>query len=182
MKILAVYGSRFGQAEAILRRITGVLQTRGHEVSVFKGDQLPAATAVDSFDAIVVAASIIVGRYQPYIREFVARHLATLRDRPSAFVSVSGTSPESVPAWRASAERYVRQFLDETGWRPCRTATFAGALRYRRYGLVTRWIMKAISRRYGGPTDASKDYEFTDWQAVDRFAADLAEALAGRAG
>ena len=62
--------------------------------------------------------------------------------------------------------------------RPGGTATFSGALRYPRYGPVTRWIMKLISRRSGGPTDTSQEYEFTDWQAVDRFGEDLARALA----
>jgi menaquinone-dependent protoporphyrinogen oxidase len=37
--------------------------------------------------------------------------------------------------------------------------------------------MKTITRRRGGPTDTSQDYEYTDWDAVDRFAEDLAEAL-----
>lgn len=37
-----------------------------------------------------------------------------------------------------------------------------------------------ISRRSGGPTDTSREYEFTDWEAVDRFGREVAEGLAGR--
>jgi menaquinone-dependent protoporphyrinogen oxidase len=29
--------------------------------------------------------------------------------------------------------------------------------------------MKLIVRKGGGPTDASQDYEFTDWDALSRF-------------
>jgi menaquinone-dependent protoporphyrinogen IX oxidase len=32
--------------------------------------------------------------------------------------------------------------------------------------------MKTISRRAGGPTDTSRDYEFTDWVALDQFVLD----------
>jgi menaquinone-dependent protoporphyrinogen oxidase len=48
---------------------------------------------------------------------------------------------------------------------------------------VTRRLIKLISWQAGGPTDTSRDYEFTDWEAVDRFAATLATGLAkaGRA-
>ena len=177
MRILAVYGSDYGQAEAVLRRVAGVLASRGHDVTVFKGNAVPAGLAVEGFDGVVIAASVIMGRYQAYIREFVRRHAAALRARPGAFISVNGASPESNLAWRSAAQQYVAEFLKNTAWAPRWTATFSGALRYRRYGLVTRWIMKMISRRNGGPTDTTQDYEFTDWNAVDRFANDLAGAL-----
>jgi len=177
MRVLAVYGSNYGQAEAVLRRVTGVLEARGHAVSVFKGDAIPAHLSLQDFDAIVVAASIRMGRYQAYMRDFVQGHRDALNACPTAFVSVNGTRPESNPEWRAEAEGYVQEFLKETAWEPRWTANFAGALRYRRYDLVTRWTMKRISRGRGGPTDTSRDYEFTDWEAIDRFAEDLARAL-----
>ena len=177
MRILAVYGSNYGQAEAVLRRVTGVLEAGGHTVSVFKGDAIPTDLSVQGFDAVVVGASIRMGRYEAYMRDFVQGHRDTLNALPTAFVSVNGTRPESNPEWRAEAEGYVQEFLKQTAWEPRWTASFAGALRYRRYDLVTRWIMKRISRRRGGPTDTSRDYEFTDWDAVDRFAEDLVLAL-----
>jgi menaquinone-dependent protoporphyrinogen oxidase len=177
MRILAVYGSEYGQAETVVRRVAGVLEARGHSLQVHRADGVPAMVAVESFDAVLVGASIIMGHYQKYVREFVRGHLAELRARPTAFISVSGSSPESVPEWRSAARGYVTTFLKETGWAPRWTATFAGALRYPRYGLVTRWIMKKISARQGGPTDTTREYEFTDWAAVDRFAAELADAL-----
>lgn len=162
--------------------IAAALQARGHAVTLFKGDALAVALAVEDYDAVVVAASIVVGRYQAYIRDFVKRHAATLNDRPTAFASVSGGAPETDAAWRAEAEQHVRDLLAETGWRPRWTAAFAGALRFRRYDPITRFIMKLISRSQGGPTDTSGDYEFTDWHAVDRYAASLAEDLSGAGG
>jgi menaquinone-dependent protoporphyrinogen oxidase len=34
--------------------------------------------------------------------------------------------------------------------------------------------MKRIARKAGAPTDTSRDYEFTNWQALDRFVEQLA--------
>lgn len=177
MNVLAVYGSNYGQAEAVLQRVCNALEARGAEVRVFRGDQVPADLAVEDFDATVVAASIRVGRYQSYIRDFVKRHSTSLCARPSAFVSVNGSQEESTPEWRDQAKGYVEQFLEQTAWQPRWTATFAGALRYRRYDPLTRWIVKSINGRRGGATDTSREYEFTDWQAVDRFSDELADAL-----
>lgn len=177
MKILAVYGSNFGQAEKVTRRIAAALEQRGHAVAVHKGDALPSGLALADFDAVVVAASIAVGKYQGYIRELVRRNLDVLHARPAAFVSVNGANPETDPAWRAEARGYVDGFLEETGWQPRWTATFSGALRYPRYGRVLRLVMRMISRHEGGPTDTSREFEFTDWDAVDRFAAELADGL-----
>jgi menaquinone-dependent protoporphyrinogen oxidase len=174
MKVLAVYGSAYGQAAAVLRRIARALETHGHEVTVVKGDALPRGLDVEDFDAFVIAASIIMGRYQPYITRFARRYASLLNTRPSAFVSVNGHSPESAPEWQAAARQYVRRFLVSTTWKPQWTATFSGALRYTRYGLVTRLIMRMISRQTGGPTDTDRDYEFTDWNAVETFGEDLA--------
>jgi menaquinone-dependent protoporphyrinogen oxidase len=123
----------------------------------------------------VIAASIIMGRYQRYIVRFVRRHANQLNARPSAFVSVNGHLPESSPEWQAAARQYVCSFLESTTWKPQWTATFSGALRYSRYGFVTRWMMKMISRQTGGPIDTDCDYEFTDWNAVENFGRDLAE-------
>jgi menaquinone-dependent protoporphyrinogen oxidase len=178
MKILAVYGTEYGQAEKVLRRVASGLEARGHSLRIFRADAVADGVSVGDFDAVLVAASIIMGHYQTYVRDFVRQHRALLGNRPAAFISVSGSSPESVPEWRAAAAEYVAKFTKETGWTPRWTATFAGALRYPRYGFVTRWIMKKISARSGGPTDTSQEYEFTDWSAVDRFAAELADALA----
>lgn len=177
MRILALYGSRFGQAKAVLGRIVRGLGDAGHSVTVVDAKAPPPAMAVEDFDGVVVAASIIMGRHESYVRRWVKENAAALGDLPGAFVSVNGTSPESAPEWKAAADRYRAQFLAQTGWRPRWTAAFSGALRYSRYGPITRWIMKKIAKKEGGPTDTSRDYEFTDWEAVDRFSNTLATSF-----
>ena len=51
----------------------------------------------------------------------------------------------------------------------------AGALMYSKYALPIKWIMQRIAKKSGEDTDTSKDYEYTDWSQVQRYAANLVE-------
>ena len=42
--------------------------------------------------------------------------------------------------------------------------------RTRSHGFIKRVVMRFIAWREGAPTDARRDYEFTDWKAVRQFA------------
>jgi menaquinone-dependent protoporphyrinogen oxidase len=66
--------------------------------------------------------------------------------------------------------------VKRTGWRPERVELFAGALPYTKYDFVTRFFMRHIVAKEGGDVDTSRDYEYTDWRAVERFARGLVEA------
>ena len=57
------------------------------------------------------------------------------------------------------------------------TASFAGALKYSVYGPIKRRVMIVFVGLGGGNTDTSKDYEYTDWNAVERFADAYAQRL-----
>lgn len=160
-----------------MRRIADRWTALGHTVTLHRGDALPGGLDLDRFDAVLIAASIIVGKHQPYIREFVQRHAARLNAVPSVFVSVSGAAGSTLPEKRAEAAQHLAEFLSQTAWRPTLSATFAGALAYTRYGWLLRWILKRIVAQSGGPTDTSRDHDLTDWAAVDRFAEESGSQL-----
>jgi menaquinone-dependent protoporphyrinogen oxidase len=42
--------------------------------------------------------------------------------------------------------------------------------------------MRRIASREGGDTDTSRDYEYTDWAAVDRCAVEFVEAVMKQRG
>ena len=177
--ILIVYGTAHGQTERVAQRIRSALTDSGHAVTILKGDRLAPNFTLGAYDAFVVAGSVRVGRYHPYLATFVRDHLTRLNAAPSAFVSVCGAAGGGPDGLKA-AQGYLDKFLSETGWSPWLVRSFAGELAYTRYNPVTRWIMKMISRRNGGPTDTSRDYDFTDWKAVDRFGQELASLFAAR--
>lgn len=171
--VMIIYGTSYGQTAKIVERIADRLKVAGHRVTLWRGATIPAESTVGDFDAFLVAGSVLYGRHQRYLAEFVRRNLGTLNARPSAFVSVCGALIGQWGPGQEEARKYVARFLARTGWKPRLTRSFPGGLPYTRYGFITRWIMKSISRKTGRPTDTSRDWDFTDWEAVDRFAADF---------
>ena len=102
-----------------------------------------------------------------------------LNGMPSAFFSVSLAAAEDDDESRAVTRKFVADFVEETGWNPSTTTTFAGALQYREYDFFTRTLIRLMMKRGGHPTDTSRDYDYTDWDAVDRFGRDFARTVRG---
>lgn len=142
-------------------------------VDIHRGDRLPEASLLGAYGAYVVAASVLRGHHQRYMREFVHRYVDRLNSAPSAFVSVCGAAGSDP----ATARAYVDAFLRDTGWHPTVVRSFTGAVASTKYGWISRWVMKRISRRKGLPTDTSRDWDFTEWNQVERFAEELAVTL-----
>src|SRR5829696_8321467 len=99
---------------------------------------------------------------------------------PSAFFSVCLTAVDDTDEAHATTRDYLDDFEERTGWTPRRRTTFAGALQYREYGFLTRLVMRVLMKRGDHPTDTRRDYDYTDWEAVEAFARDCA-ALPARA-
>lgn len=170
MNLLILYGSTGGHTVRIVDRLVDAALSREHQVQVMSCEQLPASFSTRFFDAVIVGAPVYFGTYEEGVVKFVQSHRAELSGKPTAFFSVSLAAAAARPQDRAEAVEYTRDFARQTGWRPGLSAALAGALRYSQYGLLTRTVMKSISRRAGGDTDTSQDYDYTDWEAVRHFA------------
>ena len=91
---------------------------------------------------------------------------------------VIGTFHDEIIVEEPEDGRGVDEFVEATGWTPGRAITCAGALQYREYDFATRLVIRLMMRKGGHPTDTSRDHDFTDWAAVERFAREFAGALA----
>jgi menaquinone-dependent protoporphyrinogen oxidase len=172
--IFLTYGTTEGQTAKIAEFIADALRARDLDVTMLDVKDTPAR-ALDGYDGVVVGASIHRGRHDKHIVEFVQKHQDALARVPTAFFSVSlaahGDDDE--------AERYVEQFEEETGWRPDKVALFGGALLYTEYGFFKRHMMRKIVRDKPGDlgTDLTRDYVYTEWDGVKRFAEHFADDL-----
>ena len=176
MKILVVYGTTEGQTRKIAERMAARIEDHGPPAELVDSASLPKDLDVDSYDAFIVAGSVHQHRHQASMVHFIAEHLKQLNAKPSAFVSVSLAAV--LEEDKREAQAYVDKVLEETGWRPTETMLLAGALLYTHYDFLKRQIMKLIVWKGGGPTDADRDYEFTDWQALSKFVDAFIEKVA----
>lgn len=170
MRALIIYASRHGQTEKICTRIARILRNAGAEVLALHVRKLPRDLQLETFDLVLVAAPVYFARHAKAIEAFVRANRAGLDAVRNAFVSVSGAAAKD----RAVAEENVRLFVERTGWTPRRVELVAGGEPYTRYGLITKWIMTWKMKQLGRIVDPSRDYEYTDWHAVEAFAHDLA--------
>jgi menaquinone-dependent protoporphyrinogen oxidase len=164
-KIYIPYGTTEGQTAKIAEYIADIIRGHGHEAHT--ADIKRSGYAVpDGYDAVIVGASIHMGKHNGDVRDLVRKNLAVLERLPSAFFSVSLAAHGD----SAEAESYVEEFEQDTGWRPATVALFGGALLYTEYGFVKRHVMKKIARDKPGNlgTDTSRDYVYTEWDGVRR--------------
>lgn len=176
-RVLVLFATVDGQTARIAERIAAGLRQAGHTADTLAADSPDVPAAIAAHDAVVVGGCIRRGRHLPYLEEVVRRNLAAIATRPGGFFSVclSAGGPGARPL---AAAQYIDEFLRRTGWRPRTVASFAGALLYTRYSLFIRLMIRFIMGWTGGDTDTSRDYEYTDWQAVDRFAGEIHGQLA----
>jgi menaquinone-dependent protoporphyrinogen oxidase len=184
MRVAIFFATREGHTRRIAARIAADLDTRGALVDVYN---VRTAGPIDwsCYSFACVAASVHGGVHEREMIAFVKKHLRELERLSASFVSVSlseaGAEDEHRPEdHRRQSAAEVRQMIEaftkSTGWRPARTLAAAGALNYSKYNLLIKFVMKRIARRMGAPVDTSRDYDFTSWPAVDRFAAELLSA------
>ena len=166
LTVWVVYGTSEGQTEKIAQFLAERLAERGHRLELIAAGRDCGTPEPQRFDAIVIAASVHAGRYQPAVTEFVRRDIDS---RPNAFLSVSLSAASPVASDLEGLKRCVETFSRETGWTPRIVHHAAGALRYRAYSLIKRWALRAIARRRGAPTDTRRDHELTDWVNLARF-------------
>jgi menaquinone-dependent protoporphyrinogen oxidase len=176
-KIAIIYGTSEGQTRKVAEHIAGVARTHGHTVEIKDGKDVPADFLLEAYDAAIIGASIHVGQYPPYIVDFVKRQRPYLDRTPSAFFTVCLTAKEHTSEAQVQVQQYITQFEQATGWQPAKVGIFAGALRYTQYGFLKRWMVRMIAQRQGSDTDTSRDWEYTDWDAVTRFAEDYLGAV-----
>jgi len=173
--ILFLYSTVDGHTLEICRRLQGVVGEGGHEVALM---ELTPDTEPDlgPYDGVVIGASIRYGKHRPEVARFIEHKRAELESKRSAFFSVNAVArkpekrtPETNP--------YVRKFLESISWKPPLIGIFAGKIDYPKYGFVDKTMIRFIMWITKGPTDPSGTFEFTDWDAVDAFGREIAQAL-----
>lgn len=175
--VLIVYATKEGQTERIARCMSDALAKAGHSVVLVDADHRAPPSQLAVFDVVAVGGPIHSGGYPRSIERFARENRHGLASVRSAFFSVGLAVASRTSNGRAQTLELVRKFEARTGWHPKHVELIAGALPYSKYNFLVRYVMRRIAAKAGGDTDTSRDYEYTDFRAVERFARELASAF-----
>ena len=180
------YATREGQTQRIAEYVAASLRNRGFDAQTQNVGEHTADLDLDRCAAVILAASVHAGAHEREMVNFVRQHIIPLEHLPAAFLSVTlseagaerrNATPEEHARFAADVQKMLDQFFHQTGWRPKHVQPVAGALQYRKYSTLVRFVMKRIAKSAGAETDTSRDYEYTDWAALDQFVDEFADQL-----
>jgi menaquinone-dependent protoporphyrinogen oxidase len=165
-----MFATREGQTEKVARRIADVLREAGADVDLVDA-KASTGISLQSFDLLVLGASMHAGGIERELVGFVNSHVEDIRQKRRSFflvlLSAAAKDLSLRAKWLADARAKMNDQLEVTF---DDVEMIAGALRYSKYPLPLRWLMRRIAKQAGGDTDTSRDYEYTDWEQVDGYA------------
>jgi menaquinone-dependent protoporphyrinogen oxidase len=167
--ILVVYGTTEGHTRKIAQRVGGFIREMGHNAEVLDSADVREDFRADGFNAFIIMGSLHQGSHQRSLVHFVKKHRDELKLAPSTFMSASLTAAYKEGDHHGELQACVDKFTEETEWTPTEWIPVAGALMYVEYDWFKRMILKSISKKAGGDTDTSHDYEYTDWPALEEY-------------
>ncbi len=166
---VVAYATRDGQAQRIAERITERLgrdtSVRCVNCAVLTPPEIAAAALV------VVVAAVRYGKHLPEANRLLSDYAGLKKAPPLALASVNLTARKSGKT-TAQGNAYLRKLIAGHRLKPVIATAFAGRLDYARYRWSDRHLIRLIMWLTGGPTDLETCIEYTDWHAVDDFAAE----------
>ena len=127
---------------------------------------------ITNYDRLIIGASIRYGVHNKKIIDFINTNKKQLDSIKTAFFSVNlvARKPEkSTP----DTNPYVIKFFKTIDWTPTVVEVFAGKLDYKKYPFFDRIMIQFIMWMTKGPTNTSAEIEYTNWDSVTAFGAQL---------
>jgi menaquinone-dependent protoporphyrinogen oxidase len=169
MKLLIVYGTSEGHTASIANFMADVAEKKGLEVELLDSSTLTKPLTNKAWDAVIVGGSVHQVTHQMSLRAFVQNNLNLLKQRPSAFFSVSLSAAVKDDMHQEEARGYATSFLEDVAWQPLETAWFAGAIKHGEYDYFKEMVLRLLARQLGGDMVKASDVSYTDWQQVKMF-------------
>lgn len=168
-RYLVAFVSREGQTEKIAHHVARRIEDDGSLVRLIDIRARESEVGIDDYDAVVIAGSLHLGRFDPELSAFIMRHGEALRRCPSAFLPVSLSAASHEESERVAVDEIAQRYVAELGWKPDGIHHAAGAVNDRRLNTVERTVLHSILDSKGVARDPSGDTELTDWDALDEF-------------
>ncbi|MDR3423624.1 MAG: menaquinone-dependent protoporphyrinogen IX dehydrogenase [Alphaproteobacteria bacterium] len=177
--MLLFYATRDGQSRRIAERIAARLAEAGIGATALDlAEKLPAAGDLARACLLVVIASVRYGYPLPESERLISLYNA-LPDPPRLALASVNLTARKPNKNTAQTNPYLRKWIKRRKLNPALATAFAGCLDYPHYRWIDRQIIRLIMTMTGGETDPKAQIEYTNWGAVDAFAAQIIALIAG---
>jgi menaquinone-dependent protoporphyrinogen oxidase len=161
-RVLVTAASRHGATHEIAEAIAAGLARRGVQAVARRAEDV---TELDGYDAYVVGSAVYIGRWLATARDLVEAHAETLAARPVWMFSSGPLGPPE--ALKPEGDPVDADDMIEAA-RAVDHRVFAGRLDRSLLGLAEKAVVVAVRAPEG---------DFRDWEAIDGYAAEIAERL-----
>ena len=162
VKVLVTAASRHHATAEIADAIVTGLRDRGIDA---ESRPIAEVNDVDVYDVVVLGSAVYLGRWLPEARRFATIHASALSSMPVWLFSSGPVGPPEhmVPPGEAADVPVLLHLTRARGHR-----TFPGRLDMKDLHFTERAMARSIH---------APDGDSRDWDAIDRFAAEIADAL-----
>jgi menaquinone-dependent protoporphyrinogen oxidase len=164
VRAIVTAASRHGATHEIADAIAAGLARRGVEAEALPADELDS---LDGYDAYVIGSAVYVGHWLDPARELIETHGAALAGRPVWLFSSGPLGPPDQLKPEGDAVD-VAGLIEASG--AVEHRVFAGRLDRKLLSFGEKAVVVAVRAPEG---------DFRDWDAIDAFAAAIAERLQG---
>ncbi|MBN2219786.1 MAG: flavodoxin domain-containing protein [Kosmotogaceae bacterium] len=136
MKTAIIYSTRSGTAEKCSEKLSKMLSGESVVINIKK----VSSPDLSEYDAVIVGASIRIGKVQKEITEFVQKNLETLKEKRLGVFLCMGAGEESFSDYLS--QNFPKEFLDKCTAK----GFFGGEFNLERLGFLSRMMLKAASK------------------------------------
>jgi menaquinone-dependent protoporphyrinogen oxidase len=159
-RVLVAVASRYGSTREIAQAIAEVLSARGLDVTLSDAEQ---ATQLDAYDAFVLGSGVYAGHWLRPAQELIEKNRELLASLPVWLFSSGPVGEPPLPKEHPVDVRALEEAVSPRGHE-----VFAGRVDRKRLNFAEKAIVIALR---------VPDGDFRDWQAIRRWAEDVAAEL-----
>lgn len=166
IKTVIIYSSVDGQTLKICNKLRDEFLQNYQNVELISIDDFNED--ITNYDRLIIGASIRYGVHNKKIIDFINTNKKQLDSIKTAFFSVNLVARKSEKN-TPGTNPYMINFFKTIDWTPNIVEVFAGKLDYKKYSFFDRVMIQFIMWMTKGPTNTSKEIEYTNWDKVKEF-------------
>jgi menaquinone-dependent protoporphyrinogen oxidase len=165
IRVLVAYASKYGATAEIAKKLGKILSGAGLKVDVLPVDSV---AGLEPYQAVVLGSAVYAGRWRKEAASFLTSKAPALGRLPLWLFS-SGPTGDGDPSQLVKGWRFPKALESlADSLQPRDIALFHGVLDLGKLNVAEKLIIKGVKAPLG---------DYRDWEAVDRWATGIVEAL-----